>query len=324
MDCPDYSFANPFFKLKTVKTRLAMIQKTQNQKFPFRKLLWILPVLFASLTYTACTSEQEVNQEVDDKMIEFADGGKFQDVTDEEYELIKKIKEQDFLKTKFADDSGYYTPLEDIRANYKNLVAQSISSVDVIKNDNENRIDIKYEDEKLYDAMKQTRFLTKLSSTELSEIMRGYEDGLEIIEEVIEIEEVTPVSSDVDEVPIIQETASVQFAIIENVPTYPGCSGSNAEKKKCMQEKITRLVYKHFDTGLAAKLGISGKHKINTMFKINKDGNVVDIITKAESPELQDEAARVIKMLPKMEPGLQRGKEVNVIYGLPIIFEISE
>ena len=59
-------------------------------------------------------------------------------------------------------------------------------------------------------------------------------------------------------------------------------------------------------------------------FKVNKDGSVGSVISRANAPQLKAEAARVINMLPKMEPGMQRGQPVNVIYGLPIIFQVSE
>ena len=193
--------------------------------------------------------------------------------------------------------------------------------------------------------MKKTRFLAELNREELqyfanvmneeqnkvgSKIntdgnitMATGDDGEVYIIET-EIEEVKPATGNTEEVQIIQETANVPFAIIENVPTYPGCSGSNTEKRKCMQENIQRFVGENFDTSIASKADLSGKQKINTMFKIDQNGDVIGIITKAESPALQAEAARVIKLLPKMQPGKQRGENVGVIYSLPIIFEVSK
>jgi protein TonB len=91
-----------------------------------------------------------------------------------------------------------------------------------------------------------------------------------------------------------------------------------------MQEKITRFVNDNFNTALANNLSLTGKQKIAIQFKIDKNGDVVGVLSRANAPELQAEAARVINLLPKMKPGMQRGKEVGVIYGLPIIFEVSE
>ena len=57
-------------------------------------------------------------------------------------------------------------------------------------------------------------------------------------EEIMEIEEI--------EEAVDEEIADVPFAVIENVPIYPGCEKKkgNAEKKKCMSEKILKFVQK--------------------------------------------------------------------------------
>ncbi len=139
-------------------------------------------------------------------------------------------------------------------------------------------------------------------------------------EEIVEVEEVA------EEVGVEEVIADVPFAIIENVPIYPGCEDmkNNADRKKCMSEKITKFVNREFNTGLAQELGLDGKQKISVQFKIDAKGNVVGIKSKAKHPKLQTEAARVINKLPSMTPGMQRGKPVGVIYALPIIFQVQD
>ena len=137
-------------------------------------------------------------------------------------------------------------------------------------------------------------------------------------EEIVEVEEI--VEEEVEE-----EIADVPFAVIENVPIYPGCeneSGNNA-KKKCMSEKVQKFVQKKFDTELANDLGLDGKQRIFVQFKINKNGNVVDVRARAPHPRLEREAVDVVKSLPKMTPGKQRGKAVGVLYSLPILFQVQ-
>lgn len=136
-------------------------------------------------------------------------------------------------------------------------------------------------------------------------------------EEIIEVEEV--------EVEEVEEDIEVPFAVIENVPVYPGCEkGNNAKKKACMSEKIQKFVQKKFNTELAGELGLSGKQRINVIFKIDKNGNVTGVRSRAPHPRLEKEAARVINMLPKMKPGKQRGKSVIVPYSLPIVFQVQD
>ena len=136
-------------------------------------------------------------------------------------------------------------------------------------------------------------------------------------EEIVEIEEV--------EIEEVEEDIEVPFAVIENVPVYPGCEkGNNDAKRKCMSDKITKFVQKKFNTGLAGDLGLSGRQRINVIFKIDKNGNVTGVRSRAPHPRLEKEAARVINMLPKMKPGRQRGKSVIVPYSLPIIFQVQD
>ncbi|MBL4723919.1 MAG: energy transducer TonB, partial [Lutibacter sp.] len=52
-------------------------------------------------------------------------------------------------------------------------------------------------------------------------------------------------------------------------------------------------------------------------------GNIVNIEARAPHKKLKEEAIRVVKLLPKMMPGRQRGKPVGVKYGLPIVFKVD-
>ena len=126
------------------------------------------------------------------------------------------------------------------------------------------------------------------------------------------------------EIEEVEEDVEVPFAVIENVPVFPGCKGSNSKKKKCMSEKIAKFVQRRFNTDLAGDLGLSGRQRINVIFKIDKRGNVTSVRARAPHPRLEKEAVRVIKLLPKFEPGKQRGKAVIVPYSLPIIFQVQD
>ena len=137
-------------------------------------------------------------------------------------------------------------------------------------------------------------------------------------EEIVEIEEIEEVEEEV--------IADVPFAVIENVPIYPGCenAGNNDAKKQCMSEKISKFVNKKFDTELAGELGLSGRQRIAVQFKIDRNGNVVNVRARAPHPRLEQEAIKVVQALPKMTPGKQRGKAVGVLYSLPILFAVQD
>ncbi|SRX73384.1 M56 family metallopeptidase [Aequorivita antarctica] len=121
-----------------------------------------------------------------------------------------------------------------------------------------------------------------------------------------------------------QNEADVPFAAIEKVPTFPGCLGDNEVLKKCFSESISAFVGENFNTKLGNDLGLLGLQRIAVQFKIDKSGNIVDVKARAPKPELETEAIRIIKKLPQMRPGEQKGQKVGVLYSLPIVFNVVE
>ena len=117
----------------------------------------------------------------------------------------------------------------------------------------------------------------------------------------------------------------VPFVIIEKVPVFPGCKGTNEELRKCFSEQTTKFVSQHFNTNLAADIGLeSGTiQKIFVIFKIDKNGNITNIKARAPHKKMEEEAIRVVSSLPTMIPGMQRGIPVGVSYGLPIVFKVK-
>ncbi|WP_179009060.1 energy transducer TonB [Winogradskyella forsetii] len=139
----------------------------------------------------------------------------------------------------------------------------------------------------------------------------------------------TPISDNpvkVDDITVIDEPNDLEpvpFSRIEKVPVYPGCENkkTNEDRKKCMSDKITKLIGKKFDVGIGSEYGISGRQRITTQFTIDKNGNVTDIKIRGPHQALENEAKRVINQIPQMEPGLQRQVPVGVIYTLPIVYD---
>jgi len=163
------------------------------------------------------------------------------------------------------------------------------------------------------------------------EVIEVVEDTEEIEETVIESTETSQETvveevMDVDDVEVgeDEEEIIVPFAVIENVPIYPGCEGfkSNDERKKCFQEHIQKHVAKEFNYPESAlELGIKGR--VFVTFQIDRNGKVTGIRSRGPDKTLQQEAERIIAALPKMTPGMQRGRAVKVPYSIPINFQIQ-
>ena len=112
----------------------------------------------------------------------------------------------------------------------------------------------------------------------------------------------------------------IPFAIIEDVPIFPGCEKLDKHlQKMCFQNKLGKHVGINFNTGLANELNLdNGKKRVYIIFKIDKKGNIVDVKARGPHKKLEMEGLRVIKLLPQMTPGKLRGKPIGVKYTLPI------
>ncbi|WP_439151611.1 energy transducer TonB [Winogradskyella sp.] len=124
-----------------------------------------------------------------------------------------------------------------------------------------------------------------------------------------------------------QESETIPFAKVEQVPIYPGCENleENTDLKQCMSNKIATFVSRKFKKRVLSKSNLSaGKKRIFVSFKIDTSGNIIDIQTRGPNKASEQEATRVIRLLPKMvAPGMVDGKPVIVPYSLPILFEVK-
>ena len=106
----------------------------------------------------------------------------------------------------------------------------------------------------------------------------------------------------------------------EKIPIFPGCKNSKSikEAKSCFSRGVQKHFVRKFDADLPKKLNLSkGKKRIFIGFKIGKSGDIIDIMVRAPHEEIKEEVIRVMKKLPKVKPGLQGGKLVNVKYSIP-------
>lgn len=107
--------------------------------------------------------------------------------------------------------------------------------------------------------------------------------------------------------------STISIGTVEEKPEFPG--GESA-----LIEFISTNVQYPED---AKNKGIQGK--VFVSFVINKNGKVVEPkIMKGVDPLLDNEALRVISLMPDWKPGTQKGKTVNVSYVLPINFKLQK
>ena len=154
---------------------------------------------------------------------------------------------------------------------------------------------------------------------------------IEIVEDEEEVEETVIESTESDEEMIIEdivveddfEDIDVPFAVIEDVPIFPGCERvAKSERRTCFQDQMNKHIRKNFRyPDIAQEMGIQRRVYVN--FIISKDGSITNIRMRGPDKNLENEAARIIGRLPTMTPGKQRGRAVRVPFSIPITFRLQ-
>jgi protein TonB len=121
--------------------------------------------------------------------------------------------------------------------------------------------------------------------------------------------------------------SALLISAVEELPIYPGCEAAVAASREegfaCFNRMIIALVSRNVVYPKKARQkGIEGK--VYVRFIIEKDGYVSNVeVVRSVDPELDAEAARVIKMLPRMAPAKVNGKPVRITYTIPINFRLK-
>jgi len=300
------SFINQFFNHSLIKKRILMLQKSKSSTLAKLKYLIVLPLIALMLTYVSCFD----NELVEEKGLET-----------ETSELPAPPPPPVPPAALSQEDaqlmSELHQELKAMEAEGKNIneISKSFYDSDIHKS-TPSRED--YYRNLTYVKYTYTRHNSLVDSDEKIEEFEimPYDQYLEFRNNLKDMLPPPPPPRKSNDVP---------FTDIELVPAYPGCDQSltNNEIKQCTSDKIKNFVNANFDVKLGEELGLTGVNRVYVRFKIAKDGSIKDVKSRASHPKLSEEAERVVNSLPKMQPGMQNGKAVNVLYALPIIFKIN-
>ena len=109
--------------------------------------------------------------------------------------------------------------------------------------------------------------------------------------------------------PVVKEEV---FIIVEEKPSFPGGE----------QELLSYIASKIKYPDIAKRVGAEGKVFIG--FVVSSSGAVTDVqVLKGIGAGCDEEAMRVIKSMPRWNPGKQSGRAVNVRISVPIIFRLQ-
>ena len=111
---------------------------------------------------------------------------------------------------------------------------------------------------------------------------------------------------------ISTDPSDLVFTVVEVMPEFPGGQGA------LLQFLAKSIKY----PVIAQQNGIQGR--VTCSFVVGKDGVIRKIeVIRGVDPSLDLEATRVISMMPKWKPGMQKGKEVSVKYTVPVTFRLQ-
>ena len=102
------------------------------------------------------------------------------------------------------------------------------------------------------------------------------------------------------------------FQAVEQMPQFPGGD-----------EALLKYLSSHINyPPMAAEDGIQGR--VIVQFVVDKTGRVGEVkLVRGVDKNLDNEAVRVCKLLPKFTPGRQNGQPVSVWYTLPVTFKLQ-
>ena len=105
--------------------------------------------------------------------------------------------------------------------------------------------------------------------------------------------------------------AEILVQVVEQQPEFPG---GMAELMKYLQKNIRY-------PQICKEQRVQGR--VIVQFVVNADSTITDVnVVKPVNPYLDQEALRVVKAMPKWNPGKQRGEPVRVRFTLPVTFRL--
>ncbi|WP_405211163.1 M56 family metallopeptidase [Dokdonia sp. Asnod2-E02] len=300
------SFTNTFFNQSLIKKRIVMLQKSKSRQSALIKYIVIVPLILAMLVQVSWAQNSNQSGEVERENFTLMENNLHNEkiyysiividtlkLTDNENAFITAVKNDKSLDSKDFDPATGNEPI--FETINKFLTFSSKEDIIELKE----KFDIK--------SYTLQELRTKYNLKNTYAYQTTYREEVEVVEEE-------------------EEVVGIPYAVIENVPTYPGCEDlvGNDAQKVCMSNNVSKYVNRNFNMNIAKDLGLTGVNRIFVSFRINKTGQVDNVKVRAPHEALEEETRRVIYNLPQMKPGTQGGENVGVLYSLPITFQIAK
>ncbi len=292
-----YSMANSF-NHSSLKKRITMMLKKKSNPWARLKYLYVLPLAAIAV---AAFARPEISSELDEisavKVNDLTAIMKTEEVKSPEKHPAKEIKVQGQVLEKSTN-----APVVGASVIIKGTTSGTITDLDgnfVISMPVGATLSVSYINMKTKELTITEKLIGKIKS------LKVYLEG-EITTKTQEVVVVGYGGGEEasDEVPV--------FRVVEEMPEFPGGMG---ECLKFLGKNIKYPVE-------AQKAGVQGK--VIVQFVVEKDGNIANPkVVRSIDPDLDGEAIRVISIMPKWKPGMQKGQPVRVKYTVPVTFRLD-
>jgi bla regulator protein BlaR1 len=329
------AFINQFYKQTLIKKRIIMMKKKQSKKMNQLKYLVLIPVLLSMLFYTSCSSSRQVTKtakaiQITEEVVEVEEV----DVSIESVSFMKIEKGPTFPGCETGDKDCFSKMVQ--KHFSRNFDAKLPNSLGLSAGKKRVFIGFKVDvnggvvDVKVRAPHPKLKAEVLRVMKTLPKMLPGQIKGKNVavnytIPFTLLIDKVSSSSSSSSKVEISKgksSDGSVNFMSIEIAPTFPGCSTGD---KDCFSKMVQTHFGRNFDSDLPNSLGLSaGKKRVFIGFKVDVNGDVVDVQARAPHIKIKEEVIRVMRSLPKMIPGEQDGKNVAVNYNIPFALLVDE
>ena len=291
-----YSMANSF-NHSSLKKRITMMLKKKSNPWARLKYLYVLPLAAIAV---AAFARPEISSELDEisavKVNDLTAIMKTEEVKSTENHPAKEIKVQGQVLEK-----GTNRPIVGANVIVKGTTSGTITDLDgnfVISMPAGATLRISYIDVKTEELVVTEDLIAEKKT--LKVYLQG--EGQVGKDEVVVVGYGAMEASDANPV----------FQVVEVMPEFPG---GMAECLKFLGKNIKYPVQ-------SQQAGVQGK--VIVQFVVEKDGSVSNPkVVRSIDPDLDGEAVRVISIMPKWKPGMQKGQPVRVKYTVPVTFRLD-
>ena len=282
----DFSGMSNNFSLILTKKRIKMITKNEKAKGLWWRLLATLPVLAILLIANSKVAAQE--QQSDNDVINVEIG-----------------------RIEIYDDNGLPMNLSDTAIYNEDgsfIRFETTEATDPISGEMRNKTTVTFHSA---DGTPNENLQFHLNTMERhgDTTMYGIDSPINISSGAFKLRIVT---TEENPVQVLNTDNDTVFQIVEQMPQFPG-------GEQALMEFVAKSVVYPEE---AKEKNISGR--VFVSFVVEKDGSVSNVkVLRGIGGGCDEEAVRVIKSMPKWEPGKMKGKPVRVSYQIPFNFKLD-